>query len=95
MRKNSSRKEVKSAVIKILKQLLFITILSLCASFTTFAQRGNDNRTPPKEKPPVVVVKPKEPEKPKDDNRGGDDKKPKKPQASVPGARQLVEIIFD
>lgn len=97
MRKNSSRKEVKSIVIKILKQLLFITIIGFCASLTAFAQ-SNDNQPPPKKgKPPVVVVKPKEPEKPKDDNRGNDNsnKKPKKPQASTPSALQLVGIIFD
>lgn len=80
---------------KILQQLFFAAIISICASLTAFAQKdnGDKNKTPPKPPPPVVVVKPKEPEKPKDDKKDGD--KSKKPQASIDGALQLVKIIFD
>ncbi|MGI8555642.1 MAG: hypothetical protein ACR2LT_04720 [Pyrinomonadaceae bacterium] len=85
-------------MIKILKQLLFITIITLCASFAAFAQKNDgDKKPPPKDPPPVIVVKPKEKDsdKPKDDNGGKSDKKPKKPASYTPDALQLVEIIFD
>ncbi|MGI8467971.1 MAG: hypothetical protein ACR2N3_05915 [Pyrinomonadaceae bacterium] len=82
-------------MIRILKQLLFITIIGICTSLSAFAQRDGDKKPPPKDPPPVVVVKPKEPDKPKNDNRGDNDKKPRKPQSSNLSALQLVGIIFD
>lgn len=78
-----------------LKRILFIAILSLCASLTAFAQQDNDKRTPPKGSPPVVVVPPKKDDsKPKDDKKDND-KKPKKPDAAGLSAVRLVNIIFD
>ena len=96
-------------MVKILKQILFVTALSLCAFLTAFAQqKDDDNKTPPKTNPPVVVVKPKESEKPKGDDKSGDagkggdaskrkdgNKKPKKPQASISDSNQQIEVIFD
>ena len=58
---------------KTLRKALFITIITICASFTAFAQSRDEKRTPPKDekKPPVVVVKEKG-EKPRERPRNED-----------------------
>ncbi len=82
-------------MIKIIKQLLFITLITIGASCAAFAQNKDDKKTPPKGIPPVVVVKQKEPEKPKDEKPKNDGVKPKKPQSEMPGALQVVGIMFN
>jgi vacuolar-type H+-ATPase subunit F/Vma7 len=66
---------------KILKQLLFITVITICTSLAAYAQKQDEKRTPPKDKPPVVQVpdrkkdeKPKEGEKPRGDDRRNDNR---------------------
>jgi hypothetical protein len=74
-------------IMKILRQTLFIAIITICASFAAFAQSNRDDRqkTPPKgEKPPVVVVKEKgekpKQDRPRDGNRNNDNRN-KRPQS--------------
>jgi hypothetical protein len=61
---------------KALKQIFFMTVLTIGLSGAVFAQK-DDRRRPPKEKPPVVT--PGGPKKPPP-KEGRD--KPKKPQMS-------------
>ncbi len=74
---------------KILRQILFIAIITICGSFAAFAQNRDDKqKTPPKgEKPPVVVVKEKG-EKPRDDKPRNEDRnndnKNRRPQSINP-----------
>ena len=78
-------------MIQILQKILFTAILSLCASFTAFAQSNDNRQPPPKVKPPVVVVPPQK-DKPKDEKKD-DDKKPGKPQSYSLNTMQSVNIF--
>jgi hypothetical protein len=76
-------------IMKILRQTLFIAILTICASFAAFAQSRDDKqKTPPKDgERPLVRVKEKDPPPPREgrpprnDNRNNDNKN-KKPEAT-------------
>jgi hypothetical protein len=71
-----SSKKGDENMMKILKQLLFIGIITVCTSFAAHAQRQDDRRKPPpKDPPPKVVVKEKENDKPKDDRPRNDDRR--------------------
>lgn len=79
---------------KILKQLLFITILMVGFSLTASAQKqdGDNKNRPPKDtaeiKPPD---KDKPNDKPKNDNRNNDNRG-KKPQAFILNGGNQIEI---
>jgi hypothetical protein len=74
-------------IMKILRQTLFIAIITICASFAVFAQKERDEkRTPPKNeggKPPVVIVKDKDPkpDRPRKEDRNNDNKN-KRPEST-------------
>lgn len=83
-------------IMKIIKQLLFIAIITICASFAALAQdRGDKQKRPPKDPPPVVVPQPKKGEKPKEDKPKNDENRPKKPQSMVFEVLQMTGIRFN
>jgi hypothetical protein len=69
---------------KILKQLIFMSLVMIGLSMTAMAQRQDDKKNPPpKQDPPKIVVPDKDrpPDKPKDDNNNSN--RPKKPQDAI------------
>lgn len=81
---------------KLLKQLLFISIFTICLSFTAMAQKqGEDDKKnrPPKDQPKVNPEDKKPPKNNDNDNRNNDNR-PKKPELSVYKNGNLIEINF-
>lgn len=60
-------------MMRILKQILFTTLILFGASLATFAQKDDQRRRPPKPEPPVIVV----PDKKSDKNNNPDRDKPR------------------
>jgi hypothetical protein len=80
---------------RILKQILFMTLLVIGLSMTAMAQK-DDNQNRPKKDPPVIVPPDKDrpkPDKPKDDNNNNN--RPKKPQdvIYVSGNRAEISLV--
>lgn len=84
------RKEVIRSVMKILRQVLFMTFVLIGFSMTAMAQK-DDNQNRPKKDPPQIVVpdKDKPKDRPKDDNNNNNNR-PKKPneEFSLSGGNQ-------
>ena len=81
---------------KLLKQLLFISIFTICLSFTAMAQKQGDekkNERPPKDQPKVNPEDKKPPKNNDNDNRNNDNR-PKKPQMVVFKNTNQIEINF-
>ena len=86
------RKEVVFRVMKLLKQILFMSLLFICFSMTATAQKDDDKNRPKKD-PPVIVAPDKDrpkPDRPRDDNKN----RPKKPQDAIFLSRNKTEIDF-
>jgi hypothetical protein len=63
-------------MMKFLKQLLFIGIITVCTSLAAMAQERDPKKVPPKDdRRPKVVVKEKENDKPKGEKPRDDDRR--------------------
>ncbi len=79
-------------MMKIFKQILFMTLLVVGFSMTTMAQR-DDNQNRPKKDPTEIV--PADKDKPKDrpkDNDNNNNNRPKKPRDSYLEGSNTTEI---
>ena len=63
-------------MMKVLRQLILLTAITVGFSLTAMAQQQDDKKPPPKEDPPKIKIKEKENDKPKDDRKDSDKKKP-------------------
>lgn len=80
---------------KLIKQILFSSIIMICASMATFAQKQDDKKPPPKQDPPPKVIvkdkdKPRE-DRPKNDNSN----RPRRPDGEMSGIFQLIKPIIE
>lgn len=79
---------------KLLKQLLFITLFTICLSFAAMAQKqGDDDKKnrPPKEQP---KVNPEDKKPPRNNDNRNNDNRPKKPEMIISQNGNMVEINF-
>ena len=69
---------------KVLKQILFMTIVVIGLSMTAMAQKQDDDKKnrPPKDPPQIVAPDKDKPKDNNNDNRN-DNNRPKKPESSV------------
>ncbi len=63
-------------MMKVLRQLLLLTAITVGFSLTAMAQQQDTKKPPPKEDPPKIKVEPKKPDKPNEDKKNNDKKKP-------------------
>jgi hypothetical protein len=68
---------------KILKQLIFMSLVMIGLSMTAMAQKQDDNKNRPPKDPPKINAPDKDrpPDRPKDDNNNSN--RPKKPQDAI------------
>jgi hypothetical protein len=78
---------------KILKQILFMTLVVIGLSMTTMAQRNNNQNRPPKDPPTIPAPdKNRPPDRPRDNNNNN---RPKKPQDAIFLDENRAEISSD
>ncbi|CAN5571717.1 hypothetical protein BH20ACI4_BH20ACI4_04300 [soil metagenome] len=81
-------------MMKVLRQFLLLTAITVGFSFTAMAQQQDDKKTPKKEDPPKIKIKEKENDKPKDDKKDNDRRDDKrKPELAFINDSGEVEII--
>jgi len=82
-------------VIKILREILFMTLLVAGFSLTAMAQRGDNQNRPKKDPPTIPAPDKKPPDKPKpDNNNNNNNNRPKKPQSVIFVSGNKAEISF-
>ena len=78
---------------KILKRILFMTLVVVGFSMTAMAQRPDNNQNrPPKDPPTIPAPDKKPPERPKDNNNNNNNNRPKKPQDAIFVSGNKTEI---
>ena len=56
-------------MMKVLRQILLLTAITVAFSLTAMAQKQGDKKPPPKQDPPKIRVEDKKNDKPKEDKR--------------------------